>query len=204
MNLKTTTAVKHKLRDESGIITLDFIFALTLSFGFAIIFFAMSFTLSMVEMSQYITFAAARAYNGANVSREAQEDLARKKYAELKASPMIKTILATKWITLGDVQLGDFSDDGYDNSQPDFSVYVGARVPFKANVLNMRIPVLGNTIDDSSTGSATLNAYLMREVSTQECRENFTNARYEKIRQLDSRYGALPNAPAAIITDNGC
>ena len=202
--MKKTMTPAQILKEESGIITLDFIFALSLSFGFAIIFFAMSFTLSMVEMSQYITFAAARAYNGANVSEEAQQDLARKKYAELRASPMIKTILATKWITLGDVQLGDFGEDGYDTSSPDLSVYVGARIPFKANVLNMRIPILGNTVDDSSTGSATLNAYLMREVSTQECRENFTAARYEKLRQLDSHYQALPNVAAALVTDNGC
>ena len=182
---------------------LDFIFALTVSAGFAIIFFAMSFTLSMVEMSQYVVFSSARAYSAANVSEEAQKELGQKKYAELRSAPMIKSILNSGWISLGEIQFGDFASE-YPESSEGTSVFVGARLPFKANILNMRIPILGNTITDSGTGSANLNAYLLREVSTDECLRNFTSQRYEKFKSLDNRYSSLPSGGYSIITDNGC
>lgn len=200
--IKKTTGAPNILKQESGFIMLDFIFALTVSFGFAIIFFALSFTLSMVEMSQYITFATARAYSAANVSPDAQQDIGRRKFAELRAAPMVKTILNTGWITLGEAEFGDFAGDY--NSAGDNSVFVGARIPFRANVLNMRIPVLGNTVNDSGTGFAMLNAYLLREVTTQECLNGFTSQRYGKLLQLNSRYSGLPTDSAAVITDNGC
>lgn len=191
------------LADESGIISLDFIFAVTLAFGFSIIFFAMSFTLSMVEVGQYITFAAARAYHSANVSKAAQEQLGKQKFAELKNTGMFKTILKSGWIVLGDVQLNDFSED-YGFAQNSDATFVGARVPFKSTVLNLRIPFLGNTAENSSTGSATLNAYLMREVSTDECLTNFTTQRLQNLKTLDTGFNSLPTQKEALITDNGC
>lgn len=193
---------KNRLKDESGIITLDFIFALSLAGAFAVIFFAMSFALSMVEMSQYVTFASARSFHAANVSEQAQIELGRKKYAELKGSGVIKQILSTGWIELGDIQFGNFTGD-YPENDSDSETFVGARVPFRAAVLNMRFPLLGGTADEASTGRATLNAFLMREVSTDECRENFTAQRFTYLKQLG--YQSLPPASQeALITDNGC
>lgn len=192
------------LKNQSGIITLDFIFAIAIAFGFSLIFFAMSFTLSMVEVAQYITFSAARAYNSANVSKAAQEELGKQKYAELKNTGIFKQILKSGWITLGDIELKDFSSEYDDREAGPDAIFVGARVPFRSNVLNLRLPFLGNTAADSSTGSATLNAYLLREVSTEECRVNFTAQRLQMLKQVDQHYNALPQIPEALITDNGC
>ncbi len=165
----------------------------------------MSFTLSMVEVAQYITFSSARSFHSANVSEEAQKDLGRQKYAELKGAGIFKTILKTGWITMGDIELGNFSDEYQDDVAGANAIFVGARVPFRSTVLNLRLPFLGNTAQDSSTGSAKLNAYLMREVSTEECRENFTRHRLEKLKSLDPRYNSVPTQGAeALITDNGC
>ena len=99
-------------------------------------------------------------------------------------------------------EFGDFAQV-YQDSNPD-AAYVGARVPFKSNVLNLRLPFLGSTADDSTTGTATLNAYLMREVTTDECRTNFTMQRLQQIKALDSTFNSLPTQPEALITDNGC
>jgi hypothetical protein len=201
--MKEARGPKNILNREDGQITLDFIFALTIGFGFSILFFAISFTLSMVEVCQYVTFAAARTYYAANVSEQAQKDLGEKKFNELKGKGFIKNILKTGWVTLGDVQLGNFNDDYSDSEAGPDAIFVGARVPFQANVLNLRLPLLGATVTDTQTGKATLNAYLLREVSTDECRSNFTSQRVSNLKQVDSRYQNFGN-DGYLITDNGC
>ena len=193
----------NRLADESGIITLDFIFALAIAFGFSVLFFAMSFSLSMIEVCQYITFSVARTYYAANVSKQAQVDLGQSKYTELKGKGMIKTILKSGWITLGDAQFDDFSSEYNDTLAGENAIFEGARIPFRANVLDLRLPFLGRTAQDTTTGSAMLNAYLMREVSTDECFTNFTSHRLEHLKQVDSRYQSQQGAEV-IITDNGC
>lgn len=204
--MKNVQMRKNILENESGLITLDFIFAIGLAFGFSLIFFAMSFTLSMVEVAQYITYSSARAFNAANVSQPAQKDLGKAKYDELRNTGVFKTILKSGWVTLGDIEFGDFADE-YPKTSADFpadSFYVGARVPFQSKVLNLRLPFLGNTAEDSSTGSATLNAYLLREVSTEEC-QRFNSERFERLKQLpNTSYRSLPAVNYALITDNGC
>jgi hypothetical protein len=134
-----------RLKDESGQLTLDFIFALAIAFGFSIVFFAMSFTLSMIEVCQYITFASARAYYGANVSKQAQIDLGQRKYQEIKGKGILKTILKSGWITLGDLQLDDFSAEYQDTLAGPDAMFVGARIPFRANILDLQLPFLGRT-----------------------------------------------------------
>lgn len=201
--MKEAWGPKNILNREDGQITLDFIFALTIGFGFSILFFAISFTLSMVEVCQYVTFAAARTYYAANVSEQAQRDLGEKKFAELKGKGFIKNILKTGWVTLGDIQLGNFNDEYGDSDAGPDAIFVGARVPFQANVLNLRLPLLGATVTDTQTGKATLNAYLLREVSTDECRTNFTSQRVSNLKQVDSRYQNFGN-DGYLITDNGC
>lgn len=182
--------------------TMDFIFALSIALGFSIVFFAISLTLSMVEVSQYITFAAARAYNGANVSEQAQRELGTAKYNELKSSPVMRAILGSGWFSLGEAEFGNFIED-YPESNPDNDVFVGARIPFQAKILDLQIPFLGRTVENESvTGRATLNAYLMREVTTTECQE-FNRARFNQLKSLDTHYQGI-SGTEALITDNGC
>lgn len=198
-----TTSSLRMIRNERGLITLDFIFALTMAFSFSIIFFVLSLTLATVEAGQYITFAMARAYHGAHENEQMQQDIAKAKYEELTTSGVFARIFNNGWINLSNPRVGDFSDQ-YEESDPDNAIFVGAQVSYFAKVLNLRFPVVGSTVEDeSTTGRATLNAYLMREVTSSECR-NFNLQRYEKIRALEAKYGELPNAAAALITDNGC
>jgi hypothetical protein len=202
--MKELRGKTHRLANESGLITLDFIFALAIAFGFSILFFAMSFTLSMVEVCQYITYAAARSYYSANVSKQAQIDLGQKKYQELRGKGIFKSLLKSGWITLGDLQLDDFSAEYNDTTAGPDAIFEGARIPFRANVLDLRLPFLGRTASDTSTGSATLNAYLMREVSTDECYRNFTTQRLSNLKQVEGRYQNVPTTNEIPITDNGC
>jgi hypothetical protein len=69
----------------------------------------------------------------------------------------------------------------------------------------MNVPFLGPTAEDDSVGKATLNSYLMREISTQECREQFNKARFENLKNVNNAYQSVPaTEPEKLITDNGC
>jgi hypothetical protein len=197
--------MKSLKNGETGFMTMDFLFALTIGFGFTLVFFAISYTLVTVEISQYIAFASSRAYDAANETVSLQEAIGLKKYQELISTQPLKNIYSMGWIKLGAPVFGDFSNDYPPPATADRSIYVGAHLQFEAKVLNLNLPLLGKTETNSSTGKATLNSYLGREVSTTECRQNFTAQRFQHLLQLNSRYRQLPNASnEALITDNGC
>ena len=199
-------STKRLLEDQHGVLTLDFIFALMLIFGFSMIFFAVSITLSMVEVTQYISFTAARTFAGAHEDQTGQDGLARKKFAEIMAVPVFKKLYSLGWINLGALQLGDFNNDYPQDA--DAATFVGARIPFFAAILSLDIPFVGSTTSNSTTGHAMVSTYLMREVTTTECRENFNRARFQKLKNLTyggkAVYGGVPSDSAALITDNGC
>ena len=52
------------IRNQRGFITIDFLFSLVLVLGFSALLFIMTFTLLVAEVTQYITYAAARNYPG--------------------------------------------------------------------------------------------------------------------------------------------
>lgn len=195
--------------NERGIITLDFIFALTLAFGFSMVFFALSITLAMVEITQYVAFATARSYSGAHESQSQQVDLGHKKFDEIMNYPVFKNFYGLDWIKISPPQLADFNDDYPQGSggMPDSATFTGARIHFQAKILNFRVPFLGQTATDTKTGHADIAAYLIREVSTEECRERFNRVRYQRLKQINSG-GATPYAAttgnAIVVTDNGC
>jgi hypothetical protein len=190
------------LRNERGILTFDFMFALFMAIGFAIVLFSVSITLSLVEVAQYVTYATSRAYNGGHETQDLQTQNGQNKYNDIMSNSVFKGIFGLGLVTLSAPQLSDFSSD-YAEDDPDNAIEVGARIPMDAKLLHLNIPLLGSTTEDSSIGKATLNSYLMREVSTTECREGFNRVRYDNINQL-SPYSAAPNAKAVLITDNGC
>ena len=53
---------KNLLKNEKGLLTLDFIFAFIIIFGFVGILFSFAMTFSIVEAVQYVSFASARNY----------------------------------------------------------------------------------------------------------------------------------------------
>jgi len=196
---------RNILKNERGILTLDFMFALVIAFGFTTIFFALSLTLSMVEVTQYISFAAARCYAGAHETVGAQQALAQNKYKQLMAIPVFKTLFATGWFTLGQPTIGDFNSEYPQGSESaDSATFIGARIKFTAKVLDVRLPFLGSTAGDSNTGVANISTYLMREVSTTECRETFARNRFVKLKALAAEYKGTPSQGSALMPDNGC
>jgi hypothetical protein len=198
---------QHERKNQGGFITLDFVFSLMMSLGFTVVLLAISATLSMVEVTQYLAFSVSRVYMGAHENQELQEETAKTKFQLLMSSRVFGTLFGGSWFKLGTPQFGDFGSE-YPNPGPDNDVFVGVRLPMDAKILHLRIPFLGPTAEESSTGKAVLNSYLMREVTGTECRENFSRVRYSKILELkaggNSPYQGASGSNAKMITDNGC
>jgi hypothetical protein len=192
---------------QRGFITMDFIFALVASLGLAIILLAISATLSMVEVTQYVAFSISRVYAGAHETRDLQENTARKKFDQLMANRVFKTLYGGTWFKLGNPEFGNFTSE-YPDPGEENEIFVGARLPMNAKIMHLNIPFIGPTAEDSETGKAVLNSYLMREVTGVECREAFTRVRYSRIIGLtadgSSPYQGVPSVQAKMITDNGC
>lgn len=195
------------IKNQSGLITLDFIFALVLVFAFTAILFTLSLTLSVVEITQYVTFAAARNHFAGHLTEKNQRDLGKAKYDQLIATPALKPLYSNGWFELKDFKIG--VGDTYQQVQQDsdrFTFY-GATVFLRAPVLNFRVPFFGRTAsDDNSTFQAQIASWLAREPSTQEC-WNFNKERMKLIKAMG---GNAYNNPQILESayvpqaDNGC
>jgi len=202
---RPVASAPNPLRDERGLLMLDFVFALVASIGFAIVFFSVAVTLAMVEVGQYVAYATSRAYTAAHETKGEQESLGLAKYKDVMGHSAVKAILGGTWVKMGEPQFGDYSDEYGADAENDNRIYVGVRVPFSSRLLHMQVPFLGPTAADDSVGKATLNSYLLREISTQECREQFNKVRFENLKNVNNAYQSAPaTEPEKLITDNGC
>ena len=194
------------LKNQEGIITLDFIFALTLAMGFSAILFAMAFTLSVVEVTQYTTFASARSYFLGHKTPEMQKDLALNKYKSLISSEILGSFYRNGWFEVSPIpEISDFAEN-YSANEADSkgAPFIGVRTQLSAKMLAFRIPFYGSTTEDENAFQTYIGSFVGREPSSQECLE-FSNVRFEAIKQLDPRFGSMSNtAPVGLVADNGC
>lgn len=206
------------IRNEKGVVTVDYLFSLILVGGFCFIIFALSLTLSVVESIQYVTYSSARNYFSAAMNESEQRDNAYLKFQSLASSDALAPLLTSGWFelagvpTIGDVgnNQGPLSDyKAHDVSQ---NLFNGTVVYFVSKVLEFNIPFYGSTVNDELRGGdefgAYIGSYLGREVSQEEC-EDFLRVRWEKIKAL-STGSAAPYSEAkgdnyyVGFADNGC
>lgn len=192
------------LKDEAGVLTLDFIFAFCLTFALSLILFALSFSLATFEITQYVTFAVARNYAAGHESEGFQKKLATDKFNYLtKEDRVISSLYKGGWFTIDQAKVmignmnADYNDAGYGK-------FTGARLELNAKVLEFRAPMLGKTFEDEDGFKSNFASFLVRAPSRDECVKNFTEKRYENILKLDPAYSGAQAKNAAVITDNGC
>ncbi|MDZ4662799.1 MAG: hypothetical protein SGJ18_14395 [Pseudomonadota bacterium] len=161
-------------KHSAGFITVDFIFALITVFGLSTLLFALTFTLSVVEVVQYITFSSARSFYAAHLGKEKQKEMGIKKYQSLLANKVFAPLFrAGGWFELKggpgfDESLSGAWNDVYPgNSNPTGKAYLGSRVKLVANLMNIRIPILGNT--GEKPFAANVSSFLSREPNEDEC-----------------------------------
>lgn len=205
--MNKTLARKSLLKNQKGILTLDFLFAIIMMFSFTAILFAFSITFTAVEIAQYATFAASRAYFAANKTSDDQEKAGKDKFAELVISEKapLGTFFKNGWFTLSPVELKDFNSEYSSDSDGDVDTFVGARTTMIAKILKMRFPLLGSTTDEDL--SAQINSFLAREPTEEECQE-FVRDRLTNIKNIDPD-GRFNNAYVqdgayVQIMDDGC
>ncbi len=204
------------LKNQRGLITVDFLFSLVLILGFAGLMFVLTFTLSMASVTQYVTFASARNFFAAHVTRDAQILRANQKYAELISNPVFKPLYTNGWFLIDAVPfVGDNTQviPAFQEGMAGVNKFWGVGTHFTAAVLDFSVPFFGSTAPDGDGTGAQfktyMGSYLGREPTTEEC-QAFVNNRWAMIRSLSVSGGASysTGTPAAggyyPQTDDGC
>ncbi len=193
------------MKTNKGSITIDFVFGITVTVGVSFILLALCFTMAMVEVSQYIAFASSRAYFSAHLNEAEQIKRGKDKFEKLMTLRPFKGMLKDAgWFALTFIRSGDFRPEYPDVNPPrDSETFFGTQLKFKADVLELRIPLL-----DQPEGNyeAIVGSYLGREPTTQECMD-FEKARWREFMGrtgFPTPPGSNPDDDYAVVTDNGC
>ncbi len=197
---------KPKLNTQSGFITVDFLFSFCLVFMLTIVLFALGLTLSVVEVTQYITFASARNYFAAHVSPLEQQQLAKRKYDELTSHPILAPLFRSGWYQLAGFEASTASDEKFQQEYGDVgarTTFSGVRVGLNAKILEIRIPFFGNTFEQEDGFTLRVSSFLAREPSQVEC-VDFNTRRFNALRELDPAYKTVTANAYVVMGDNGC
>lgn len=201
------------IKNERGLITVDFMFSLVLIMGMSALLFVLTFTLSIASVTQYLTFAAARNFAVAHVDQAAQAQRAQAKYLELLNNPVLKPLFTNGWFQVdGQVTVGDQRQMIAGADGDSFSLFWGAGTSFTARILDFHIPFFGSTVPDGDGRGSGFRTYIStnlgREPTSAECIE-FTAGRWTAIRNLQVSGGASYSTGTGAqgyfpMTDDGC
>lgn len=209
------------LRNQRGFLIADYLFSFIAGIGLFMIIFALTMTLTVTEIAQYIAFSTARALASSHVDRLKQEAMGKNKFNELKKNQVLNFIFSSGWFDLklesmrtggGDNQTvnATFSDDYNDKKDGVLRVpAIGVRLQFETFILSQKNPILGKSSDDETPFQAKITGMLIREPSQEECKKQLLyQTRYRTLLRLDetrySHLGAVPESSYIPLEDNGC
>lgn len=219
-----------KFLDDSGFMAAEFIFAFTMVIGCGIVIFALTFSLTTVEIAQYIVWSSARSYAAANFSKDDSRSAAQEKYKNLTAAFPLLTGngSSSSWYEMSpstslyvddEVETAMKAADGdleVNNSTASGEVrhpWYGVQADIDLKLFkNMQIPFLGKITSDPDSFKFQVRGLLLRHPSYQECK-NFFKERYTqgifKIHGESPEWKngfsvANPNDAYIPIEDNGC
>ena len=206
----------RRIKNHQGFMAMDFIFAMVLVLSFTVLLFAMALTLTTIEVTQYLTYSAARTYLAGHVNHQSQKELSQNKFLSLMNSPALSSLYNNNWFELGSkadpTHEGDFTEAnpfvGDPYPKADVNLFTGVITKFSAKILDMNILFLGSTSPKGSgTGEdfqVTIGSYMGREVTQSEC-SDFVNKRWEAIQKIqNANYGQAQSRMYVPIIDNGC
>lgn len=213
------------ISNERGLLSVDFLFGIIISFVIMLLLLRVSFSLMIAEVAQYIAFSVARAHSVGDVDVEAQRISAKSKFNELAQNPAWRNLFKDTFelgikgkfdentmLKSGENYGGAFTQyvfnpnrDGSDLSGVPF---IGVRIPLKLKWMNMSVLFLGRTSDPDATFQTNVTGFLLREPAQSECLK-FMEDRYESIIQLDpQRFNnpSIQNGRGSYlkVEDNGC
>lgn len=198
------------VKNNKGILTLDFIFSTLIVFAFSAVLFVFGLTLSVFEVVQYMTFTTARNFSLSHIDDQSRRNRAELKFSELSENNVLKPLFKNGWYELGQLQLDDFNSEyeqPEDPRQPqgDSLTFFGARVQLKAKVMAIKVPVIGKTEGDEDSFVVTISSFLSPEPTLNDISQSFTDERFKQILNLDGSYSGGSVSPGAYapIMDNG-
>ena len=190
------------LRAQNGSITVQFVFAFMLVFGFIIGFFYLSLTLVVGELVQYATYSSSRYLSLSHSDPGAQKDVSQGKYNALLFSSgggifrsgFFGNVGADKPFNLDPLpmtNIGLNQTPGMPGMQLSRNLFYGVWNKFQPKGLSLKVPFWGDSVQGAQHGlfDSVISSYLGREPSQQEC-QDFIEARWRMIR--DDIIGSSP------------
>ncbi len=219
--MKKNNQKPHKLYlNNSGFLAADFLFSFVLIICCGIIIFALTFSLATVEIAQYITWSAARAYSAAHKTKADSELAASVKFKNLSLKfPLLtgangdsswfqltlKKVGDTAYAGLGGpVDVKNKSGSNTESRQP--WTGVSAELEWKL-FKSIQVPFLGKIASaESDIFTFPIRAFLLRNPSQEECLNFFkTENRFNQgLEKLENGWNGLKLSNYVGIEDNGC
>jgi len=155
-----------------GSLSVDFLISFTVSCLLLIFVILTSLTFSLVEVAQYVAYAASRTYfighGNYEQHREAAEDhyddLNRRFFSSGSGAAM------SEWFFLSDITIYETQTTGLAS---DRRTRFGVGFTFTSRVLTMNIPFLGKVGSGADGFAFPIASFLGREVSAEECRISY-------------------------------
>lgn len=220
------------IKNDGGMLTVDFLFGIIITFVVMLFLLRVSFSLMIAEVAQYVAFSTARAHSVADVDLETQRNSAKQKFAELVQNKTwnhffknafefgVKgTSLDDNFLKSGDSSVGGTSGGGsfndqylnnpsLDGSGPSGSPFVGVVIPLKLEWLKVNLLIFGDSVSGDTTLKTNVTGFLNREPSQKECLD-FMEQRYDHILQIGSPRFSNPGIQRGKnsyvpMEDNGC
>jgi hypothetical protein len=206
----------NALSNSKGFLSADFLFSIVIASCLCAVFFSLSFTLSMVEVGQYIAFSVSRAHSAGHKTQDDQVKAAKDKFTSLQKNKVFAPLFSNGWFEIsnldirgGGVDAKDFSDRYPKQKEAIRGIpQTGIRLNFEAKLLDLKVPLLGPTDPDGNGFKAFLTGLMIREPTSKECRDQIKSQRYKAILDLDKRFDSIagPGSQKDYIPmeDNGC
>lgn len=206
------------MRRQAGFIVADFIFAIVVASFMGVLLFGISYSLTVVEITQYVSFATSRAHMAGNKDPEGQRQKALRKFSSLTTGrTALGRVYNNGWFKIDrpDIRSGPSggatgnsptfrADLAGGSDMPDRNWFIGVSIPLTLKLLSFNIPFLGNTTPDSPEGLKThVSAMLIRDPSQSECQE-FMAERQQALGNLPSGQRFYDQGAYVPIEDNGC
>ena len=200
---------------QLGFITLEFTISLSLALSLIAVLIALTSSLVVVEIGQYIVFSSSREHSVARLTLQDQVAAAQAKYSQLLRSEGLASVFSNEWFEIPATLPASAIRSGYGNNfstdYPESRLRAsmqGVAVDLKFKLLNLDLPLLGALSPESGDEAFTarLVAILRREPSQQECQQ-FMKDRLQALWEIDNNRFSAFNRGARVATpweDNGC
>lgn len=221
------SARKNTLKNQSGFMTAEFLFAFTMVIGSGIIIFALTFSLTTIEIAQYIVWSSARSYAVGHASLAEATTAAENKYKNLTAAFPLLTGNGSDspWFRMPTVNdrpefdVGDLSRYmGKGEIDPENKIDLEARHPWygvQSSIdlilfKGLQVPFLGRITETPDEFIFPVRGLLLRHPSIEECQTFFTNKYKEGIKRINGEnWNNLVQDASDVsayypIEDNGC